>query len=343
MRSSGRSDGTSGRSPGGEYAPFFCNVQAIADDIFNENDVPFVRTLAGVGGAFGHPNLANINDDSGTIDMDRLTSGVDFLEGCDSYYHTPFDVRWDRDNNGSFETAGAAIDFDATAIDGPASFSIPVRAAHAVGGNELNTTAAVSVRNVAPAIAGFQVKNSAGPRIGIDVPFALVRTPLTVTASFTDPGKADHQTAQVNWADGIVENQTAFSVFSDAFDGATGNIGTPTGMDWAASALELSVTDDDGGADVESVTSSACSRPKRRWRRSSNCSTPRLPARRTAPCAPRSKGHASRWWGMRERRMARCGCSHKTSPTPRQGSCCRRSTGARKRGHSASTWIWRLR
>ena len=118
------------------YAPFFCNAQAIADDIFNENDVPFVRTLAGVGGAFGHPNLANINDDSGTIDMDLRTSGVDFLEGCDSYYHTPFDVRWDRDNNGSFETAGAAIDFDATAIDGPASFSIPVRATHAVGGND---------------------------------------------------------------------------------------------------------------------------------------------------------------------------------------------------------------
>ena len=89
-----------------------------------------MRTLAGVG-PFGHPNLANINDDSGTIDMDRLTSGVDFLEGCLIYYHTPFDVRWDRDNNGSFETAGAAIDFDATAIDGPASFSIPVRAAHA--------------------------------------------------------------------------------------------------------------------------------------------------------------------------------------------------------------------
>jgi hypothetical protein len=237
------------------YAPFFCNAQAIADDIFNENDVPFVRTLAGAGGAFGHPNLANINDDSGTIDMDRRTSGVDFLEGCDSYYHTPFDVRWDRDNNGSFETAGAAIDFDATAIDGPASFSIPVRATHSVGGNELNTTAAVSVRNVAPAIAGFQLKNSEGQRIGVDVPFALVRTPLTVTASFTDPGKPDHQTAQVNWADGIVENQTAFTVFSDAFDGATGNIAHTHRYGLGGQyALALSVTDDDGGADVVSAT-----------------------------------------------------------------------------------------
>jgi hypothetical protein len=237
------------------YAPLFCNAQAIADDIFNENDVPFVRTLAGVGVAFGHPNLANINDDSGTINMDRRTSGVDFLEGCDSYYHTPFDVRWDRDNNGSFETSGAAIDFDATAIDGPASFSIPVRAAHPVGGNELNTTAAVAVRNVAPAIAGFQVKNSAGQRIGIDVPFALVRTPLTITASFTDPGKADHQTAQVNWADGVVENQSTFTSFSDAFGGATGTVAhTHRYALGGQYALALSVTDDDGGADGESTT-----------------------------------------------------------------------------------------
>src|SRR4029079_10925898 len=98
--------------------------------------------------------------------------GVDFLEGCDSYYHTPFDVRWDRDNNGSFETAGASSDFDATTIDGPASFTIPVHATHPVGapvlGNDLNATASVSVRNVAPAISGFQVKNSAGQRIGVD-------------------------------------------------------------------------------------------------------------------------------------------------------------------------------
>ena len=158
----------------------FCNAQAIADDLSSENDVPFVRTLAGAGGVLGNPNLALIKDDSGAIDMDQRTSGVDFLAGCDTYYHTPFDVRWDGDNNGSFETAGPAFSFDATAIDGPASFSIPVHAAHPLGGSELDNTAAVSVLNVAPAIAGFTVTNSAGQRIGIDVPFALVRTPVTV-------------------------------------------------------------------------------------------------------------------------------------------------------------------
>ena len=187
--------------------------------------------------------------------MDQLTSGVDFLAGCDTYYHTPFDVRWDRDNNGSFETAGPAITFDASAIDGPASFTIPVRAAHPLGGSQLDNTAAVSVRNVAPALAGFKATNSAGKRIGIDVPFALVRTPVSVSASFTDPGRPDHQTAEVNWGDGIAENQTAFSDFSDAFGGATGTVAhTHRYALGGQYALALSVSDDDGGVDVESAT-----------------------------------------------------------------------------------------
>lgn len=236
-------------------APLFCNAQAIADDLASENDVPFVRTLAGIGGVLGNPNLALIMDDSGAVDMDQRTSGVDFLAGCDTYYHTPFDVRWDGDNNGSFETAGPAFSFDATAIDGPASFTIPVQAAHPLGGSALDNTAAVSVLNVAPAIAGFTVTNSAGQRIGIDVPFALVRTPVTVSASFRDPGRADHQTAQVNWGDGIVENQAAFSSFSDAFDGALGTLAhTHRYALGGQYTLALSVSDDDAGTDAESTT-----------------------------------------------------------------------------------------
>ena len=236
-------------------APLFCNAQAIADDLSSETDVPFVRTLAGGGGVLGNPNLALIMDDSGAVDMDRRTSGVDFLAGCDTYYHTPFNVRWDGDNNGSFETVGPAFSFDATAIDGPASFSIPVQAAHPLGGSALDNTAAVSVLNVAPAIAGFKVTNSAGQRIGIDVPFALVRTPVTVSASFRDPGRADHQTGRVNWGDGTVENQAVFSSFTDAFNGALGSL-THTHR-YALGGqypLALSVSDDDGGTDDESTT-----------------------------------------------------------------------------------------
>ena len=237
------------------FAPLFCNAQAVADDVYDQSDVPFVRTLAGFGGPLGNPDLTLIKDDSGTVDMDQRTSGVDFLAACDSYYHSPFDVLWDRDGDGGFETVGPSIEFDARTMDGPASFSIPVRAVHPVGGNQLNDTAVVTVRNVVPAIAGFQLKNSAGQRIGVDVSFALVNTPLTMSASFTDPGRPDHQTAQVTWGDNVVENQTAFSSFTDAFGGAIGTLAhTHRYMVSGQLELKLAVTDDDSGKGETSMS-----------------------------------------------------------------------------------------
>jgi hypothetical protein len=93
------------------------------------------------------------------------------------------------------------------------------------------------------------------PSPGIDVPFALVRTPVKVSVSFTDPGRADHQTAAVNWGDGTAENQTAFSGFSDAFGGATGTVAHSHRYGLGGQyALTLSVSDDDGGLDAESAT-----------------------------------------------------------------------------------------
>jgi hypothetical protein len=217
--------------------------------------VPYLRTLSGSGNVYGHRDLTVIRDDTGAVAMDRLASGVDFLADCDTYYHTPFDVRWDRNNDGTFESAGSKIDFDATNVDGPAGFSIPVQATHPVGGSALNASAAVTVVNVPPAIADFRLTNSAGQRIGVDVTFALVRTPLTVAASFTDPGRADTQTASVNWGDGAVEREASFSSFTQATGGQIGSLAhthryTASG-DYV---LQLSVRDKDNGEDVESMT-----------------------------------------------------------------------------------------
>ncbi len=238
------------------FAPLFCNASAIGDDIFDEDDVPFVRTLAGIGGPIGNPDLTLIMDDTGAVNMDQRTSGVDFLDNCDTYYHTPFEIRWDRDADGTFETVGGSFDFDAATIDGPSTFQIPVRSAHPIGGIPMNATATVTVRNVAPAIAGFRVTNSAGQRIGIDVPFALVRTPVTVSATFTDPGVADHQFARVNWGDGADEAQTSFTTFTDAFGGATGNLAHTHRYTVSGDhPLQLTVFDDDpNGSDQESIT-----------------------------------------------------------------------------------------
>ncbi len=237
------------------FAPLFCNASAIGDDIFDDTDVPFVRTLAGIGGPIGNPDLTLIMDDSGAVDMEQRTSGVDFLEGCDTYYNTPFEIRWDRNGDGTFETVGPAFNFDAAAIDGPATFQIPVRSVHPVGGNQMTATAIVTVRNVAPAIAGFRVTNSAGQRIGIDVPFALVRTPVTVSATFTDPGVADHQIARVNWGDGVEEGHAAFTTFVEAFGGVAGSLAHTHRYALSGDhTLELSVTDDDTDVDRETVT-----------------------------------------------------------------------------------------
>ena len=237
------------------FAPSFCSGQVVADDIFSNSDVPYLRTLSGTGNILGHRDLTQIRDDSGAIDMDRRASGVDFLADCDAYYHTPFDVRWDRDRDGAFESAGSAIDFDATAIDGPAAFSMAVQATHPSGGSALNANASVTVVNVAPAIADFTLTNSAGQRMGVDVTFALVRTPLTVGASFTDPGRADTQSATVNWGDGVVENQSAFSSFTQATGGQKGSL--VQRHRYTASGdhlLTLAVRDDDGGESVETMT-----------------------------------------------------------------------------------------
>ena len=217
--------------------------------------MPYLRTLAGLGIAFGNPDLTLIMDDSGIVDMHRRTSGVDFLADCDTYYHMPFDVRWDRNGDGTFESAGSAVDFDATAVDGPAAFSIPVRATHPVGGSALNASAAVSVVNVPPAIAGFKVANSAGQRIGVDVMFA----PRPDTAHSE---RVVHRSRPCRHPDGIgelgdsvVENQTTFSSFTQATGGQTGSLSAT--HRYTASGdytLQLLVRDKDGGEDVESMT-----------------------------------------------------------------------------------------
>ena len=76
-----------------------------------------------------------------------------------------------------------------------------------------------------------------------------------MSASFTDPGRPDHQTAQVNWGDNVVESQAAFSSFTDAFGGATGTL-AHTHRYTASGQLELKlvVTDDDKGPGEASMS-----------------------------------------------------------------------------------------
>ncbi len=107
---------------------------------------------------------------------------------------------------------------------------------------------------MAPELTQFRVTDSAGRQVNAEVPFVLTGLPVTAGAGFSDPGALDHQTAALDWGDGSVEPQTAFTSFDEAFGDGTGAVSHTHTYPLAGSyTIALSVTDDDGGADTQST------------------------------------------------------------------------------------------
>ena len=79
----------------------------------------------------------------------------------------------------------------------------------------------VQVRNVPPQIASASVKDSLGHDLDGGATPTIVGLPVTVAATFTDPGVADTQSASIDWGDGSPLD-TSFTSFSDAHGGAIG-------------------------------------------------------------------------------------------------------------------------
>jgi len=98
------------------------------------------------------------------------------------------------------------------------------------------------------------VTDSAGHVINVEVPFVLTKVPVTAGATFSDPGLLDHQTATLAWGDGLIEPQTAFRTFDEAFaDGAGAVSHTHRYILAGWQTIVLSVVDKDGGIDTEST------------------------------------------------------------------------------------------
>jgi uncharacterized protein len=134
---------------------------------------------------------------------------------------------WDLDGNGSFETGGQSVSFDAALLDGPSSSTVQVRATDP-GGSSAVSSATVLVTNVAPTVGASFGAGSLG--CGPDN--------ATLTVTWSDPAAADTHSAVINWGDGTTQTvSTAASplVLSHTY-AAAGNYTATVG-----------VSDDDGG------------------------------------------------------------------------------------------------
>jgi hypothetical protein len=234
------------------FAPIGCSVVANVEDIDDPTAEIETKTLEGTGRVEHDPDLREIPNDRGTDDMDEKVSSVAFHPSCDQYYSAAFDLQWDLDLDGSHETTGTTVTFDARGVDGPSLVSVPVQARHPSGGAVGQATASVTVHNVAPHLTPLRLTDGGGRQVNVDVPFVLTGQPVTAGAGFTDPGVLDHQSATLAWGDGSVDLETAFTTFDEAFGDATGAVSHSHRYLLAGSyPIELSVTDDDGGLDAE--------------------------------------------------------------------------------------------
>jgi hypothetical protein len=224
------------------YAPVGCSIQTL------DNHDNVLRTVAGTGYIKSNDDLSLVLNDAGTDDINKQIDEVKFLDNCSQYYNTGVDLRWDLDVSGTYESTGNTVVYSAVAADGPSVISVPVQARHPSGGRINQETAEVNIHNVEPVIEQFLLLNDSGQQLNIDIPFVLTGQAVTAEAEFSDPGVMDHQTATLNWGDGLVESEVDFTTFSDAFGGATGALSHIHSYQTSGVyPITFSVLDDDGG------------------------------------------------------------------------------------------------
>ena len=237
------------------FAPQGCNVEVDQDSIDDSSFPGAIKALPGFGFPFGYPNLNTILWDNNTsISMDDRASAVRFF--CDEYYTAPIAVSWDLNFDGTYETNGTSATFTAASFDGPTFAFVPTRAQHATDTTALGTGRTpfpVFVRNVAPVIRSAAVTDPLGRDLAGGAILAIAGVPVQLAVTFTDPGRADTQTATIAWGDGVTD--TSFRTFSDAQNGATGQL--RDAYAYAAPGtyeIVATITDDDLDASAVSFT-----------------------------------------------------------------------------------------
>ncbi|MBI4550758.1 MAG: DUF5011 domain-containing protein [Candidatus Latescibacteria bacterium] len=174
------------------------------------------------------PPIANAG---GPYSVDEGGTVTVAATGSDPDGH-PVTFTWDLDHNGSFETPGQSVAFSAVGLDGPSTRTITVRVTDRCN---VSTTAqtAVTVQNVAPTVGA----------ITAPIDPISVNTPITASASFSDPGTPDTHTAEWSWGDGTTSAGTVTET-----NGSGAVSGTHAYTTAGVYTVKLTVTDDDGGA-----------------------------------------------------------------------------------------------
>jgi hypothetical protein len=199
----------------------------------------------------------NYDDDIEGVTFFHVGADGSRTHDCESYYGAAIGLGWDLDADGSFETSGTSVTSSAATLDGPTTDTVYARGTHPTDTSALGTGAPVpvpiSVQNVAPRVEPARLTDSLGTLVGAPGSFVLAGLPLTLDVTFTDPGIADAQTAEVDWGDGTAE--TSFDSFSDANGGVLGRLEQPhTFASPGTHEVVVTITDDDGGATPVTVT-----------------------------------------------------------------------------------------
>jgi hypothetical protein len=230
------------------YAPAGCSIRA------THTLLGGVKTLRGTGRIERDSDLSTVLNDAGISDMEKRVNKVVFEGDCDAYYDTGVDLEWDLDLDGVFETTGTEVTFNSAGLDGPSVVSVPVQAVHPESTLPGPAVAKVVVRNRIPVIRDMVVTDGAGHVVPSEIPFVLAGLPVTLRVDFSDPGIPDHQTAGIAWGDGVSDPHTAFTSFNDAFGGVIGHaVASHVFTSPAEFKMIVTVTDDDGGAEVDSA------------------------------------------------------------------------------------------
>lgn len=184
---------------------------------------------ADLGGPYNIPEGSNTAlDASGTSD-DQIDATLDF--------------DWDLDDDTFYDDAtGISPTFTTNAVDGPAT--LPIELLVTDGCGQTDTAAGnVNILNVPPEITTLSATDE------------LENGVVSLTCAFTDPGPGDTFTVSIDWGEGAPE---VFGLGAGVFDCSRTHQyldDNPTATSSDVYSIEVTVTDDDAGADTESTPS----------------------------------------------------------------------------------------